>query len=323
MVPPTFVRLDALPLTANGKVDRAALPPPGEAPASLRRPPSTPAEKALAAIWSELLDVAEPGADDSFFELGGDSVLTLQLVGRAAREGIPITASQVFRNRTLAELAAGADDPDTPAAPAGDGPVPVPRDGELPLSFGQERLWFLDQLSGAPVQNIPAALRLRGELDPAALSSALSAGVRRHEALRTAFPDADGVPRQEIAPPSRVPLPVIDLRALPEAAREAEARRRALAAGRRRFDLTRPPLLWAELVRLEDGEHVLTCSVSHVVSDGWSMVVLIREVAALYAARLAGRPSPTMTSRAGTRSRMRRKMSSTTDVRLTARKLEM
>jgi amino acid adenylation domain-containing protein len=170
---------------------------------------------------------------------------------------------------------------------------PVPRAGELPLSFGQQRLWFLDRLAPAsPFYNMPAALRLNGALDVAALSRALSEIVRRHEALRTSFPTVAGRPVQRIAPALALPLPVTDLTGLSADVRAAEVQRLATAEAERPFDLASGPLLRATLLRLTEREHVLLLTMHHIVADGWSIGVFIRELTALYSAFAAGQPSP-------------------------------
>ena len=170
---------------------------------------------------------------------------------------------------------------------------PAARDGDPPLSFAQQRLWFLDQMEpGSPAYNIHRAIRLTGRLEVGALERALNEIARRHESLRATFTVRDGRPLQVIAPPVPLPLPVTDLRALPGDEAEAEARRLAEAEAHRPFDLAQGPLLRADLLRLGDGEHLLLLTMHHIVSDGWSMGVLLRELAALYSAFLAGRPSP-------------------------------
>ena len=180
-----------------------------------------------------------------------------------------------------------------PAAMAPEIPPRPPGLERLPLSFSQERLWFLDRLDpGSAVYNMPAAVELRGALRPAALAAALSAVVRRHEALRTTFAEVGGVPVQRIAPPAETPLPRVDLAALPEEARRSEASRLTLEHAARRFDLARGPLFAAALLRLETDRHRLLLVMHHIVSDGWSVGILIREVATLYGAFVEGRPSP-------------------------------
>ncbi|HYP26493.1 MAG TPA: condensation domain-containing protein, partial [Blastocatellia bacterium] len=165
--------------------------------------------------------------------------------------------------------------------------------GPVPLSFAQQRLWFLDQLSpGNAAYNIPEAIRLSGRLDTKTLEESLSEIVRRHEVLRTSFPTVGGMPVQEIAPPQPVRVPVIDLTALPEAEREARAESLASEEAARPFDLQRGPLLRAALLRLGAESHVLLFTMHHIISDAWSMEVLVREVASLYEAFSRGEPSP-------------------------------
>ena len=170
---------------------------------------------------------------------------------------------------------------------------PVPREGELPLSFAQQRLWFIEQFNpGSSAYNVPFAVRLTGELDAEALRRTLEEVVRRHEILRTIFASAEGRTFQVVAPPGPLPMPVIDLSGLGVEAREAELQRLATAEARRAFDLTRGPLFRVTLLRLGEEGHVVLLSMHHIVSDGWSIGILIREVAALYESFRAGRPSP-------------------------------
>ncbi|RMF36691.1 MAG: non-ribosomal peptide synthetase, partial [Chloroflexi bacterium] len=172
--------------------------------------------------------------------------------------------------------------------------LPRKREGNaLPLSFAQQRLWFLDQLApNTPLYNIPDAIRLRGPLDVAVLERSLNEIVRRHESLRTTFRATDGKPVQVIAPTLKLPLPLVDLSGLPKAAREAEVQRLATEEAQRPFDLSRGPLLRVTLLRLGDEEHVALLTMHHIISDGWSMRVLVQELAALYDAFSHGRPSP-------------------------------
>jgi amino acid adenylation domain-containing protein len=299
MVPAAFVTLAALPLTANGKVDRRALAAlrPQAAAAPGWTPPRTPAEEILAGLWEEVLRARGVGAHDNFFDLGGHSLLATQVVSRLRETfAVELPLRALFEAPTVAGLAARIE----AARAAGSGPAAppiarVPRDGRLPLSFGQLRLWFLDQLEpGSAAYNLPWAVRLEGGLDAAALAAVLSEIARRHEALRTIFhlPEGDDEPAQRILPAAPVPLPLIDLAGLPAAARAAEARRLGRIEARRPFDLAPGPLLRAALLRLAGEEHALLLTLHHIVSDGWSMGVLTREVAALYAAAVAAHPSP-------------------------------
>ncbi|HSF41300.1 MAG TPA: non-ribosomal peptide synthase/polyketide synthase [Thermoanaerobaculia bacterium] len=293
LVPAAFVLLESLPLTPNGKIDRRALPAPGAAAApgaALR----TPAEELAAGILADVLGLDRMGADGNFFELGGHSLLATRAVSRlAAAFAVDLPLRALFEAPTVAELAARIEllrGERTPAPP----PLhPVSREEAPPLSFAQERLWFLDQMEpGSPAYNIPAAVSLRGGLRPEILAAALSEAARRHEALRTTFRAVDGVPCQWIAPPSPVDLPVIDLADLPEEARREEAARLADREARRPFDLFAGPLLRAVLLRLAGREHTALVTVHHIVSDGWSTGVLVHELAVLYEAFAAGSPPP-------------------------------
>ncbi|WP_420127104.1 non-ribosomal peptide synthase/polyketide synthase [Longimicrobium sp.] len=295
MVPSAFVFLDALPLTPNGKVDRKALPAPELASARDRYvAPRTPVEEVLAGIWAEVLRLERVGANDNFFDLGGHSLLATRVVSQV-RElfGVELPLRVLFEAPTVAKLAGRVEEMRRAGAPALPAVVPVERTGALPLSFAQERLWFIDQLEpGSATYNIPAALRLAGALDQRALERALGEIVRRHEALRTVFAQAGGSPVQVIVPFGGFALPVEDLSGLDEADREAAVSRRAGEEAGRGFDLAAGPLFRAALLRLGDEDHVLLLSMHHIVSDGWSMGVLFRELSALYAAYREGRESP-------------------------------
>ncbi|HEV3050105.1 MAG TPA: condensation domain-containing protein, partial [Longimicrobium sp.] len=295
MVPGAFVVLDRLPLTANGKVDRKALPAPELASAQDRYvAPRTPTEEVLAGIWAEVLRLERVGVEESFFELGGHSLLATRVVSRVrAVFGIELPLRALFEGPTVAELAVRVEEMRRAELPVLPPVVPAVRTGALPLSFAQERLWFIDRLEpGSSTYNIPTALRLAGAMDERALERALGEIVQRHEALRTIFPEADGSPVQVIVPFGGFALPVEDLSGLDDADREAAVRRRAGEEAARPFDLSAGPLFRAALLRLSAEEHVLLLSMHHVVSDGWSMGVLFRELSALYAAYREGRESP-------------------------------
>jgi amino acid adenylation domain-containing protein len=295
MVPAAFVRLDRLPLTANGKLDRRALPEP-EAAATESRPaaPRTPTEEILAQIWAEVLRTESVGVDDDFFALGGHSLLATRLLARVQNGlGVVLPLRALFEGPTVAALAARAEETRRAGLPVLPPVVRVDRDRPLPLSFAQERLWFLDRLEGgSAAYNLPAALRLTGALDAAALERSLGEIVRRHEALRTVFREADGGAVQVIVPFAGFALPVEDLSKLGGTAREAEVRRRAREHAARPFDLAEGPLLRAALLRLSREEHVLLLCIHHIVFDGWSSGVLVRELSALYAAYRDGAASP-------------------------------
>ncbi|HEV3049332.1 MAG TPA: amino acid adenylation domain-containing protein, partial [Longimicrobium sp.] len=295
MVPAVFVAMDALPLTANGKLDRKALPAPElAADADRYVAPRTPVEEVLAGIWAEVLRLERVGVEESFFDLGGHSLLATRVVSRIRDVfAIELPLRALFERPTVAELAVRVEEmrrADLPVLPP---LVPTGRTGALPLSFAQERLWFLDQLEpGSATYNIPAALRLAGALDERALERALVEIIRRHEALRTTFTEVDGSPVQVVAPFGRFALPVEDLSGLGEADREAGVRRRAGEEARRGFDLSTGPLFRPALLRLGAEEHVLLLTMHHIVSDGWSLGVLFRELSALYAAYREGGESP-------------------------------
>jgi len=290
MVPTFFVPLAALPLTANGKIDRKALPDPaGLAGEAAAEGPRTATEEALAGIWSALLGVERVGIHDGFFELGGHSLLAARMISRVqAALGVELPLAELFANPTLGELALAVERTRGTAVAA----PPIPRvvrdgrDGDLPLSFAQERLWFLERLAAgtpaghSPAYNVPAFLRLRGPLDVEALRAALTGIARRHETLRTTFPEVGGEPVQRIAPPAPFPLAVADLAGAPDPA--AAARRRAGEEAARPFDLQNGPLARAVLLRLAADDHVLGLTLHHAVTDGWSTEVLLRELTALY-----------------------------------------
>ena len=297
MVPAVFVALPALPLTPNGKVDRRALPEPG-----IDRPevenrfavPWSPAKEVLAGIWCEVLGLETVSSDSDFFELGGHSLLGTQIVSRV-RElfGVEMPLRDLFASPTLAGLARRIEESQGKMATEGERVRAVPRTGELPLSCAQQRLWFLDHLEpDSAAYNIPLALRLGGELRLDLLRRALSEVVRRHEVLRTTFASRDGRSRQVIAPPGEVPLPVIDLSALSGPERQREADRLVAEEAGRPFSLVYGPLLRIRLARFAATDSVLLVTLHHIVSDGWSLPIFVRETAALYEAFAAGLPSP-------------------------------
>ncbi|HEV2150064.1 MAG TPA: amino acid adenylation domain-containing protein [Longimicrobiaceae bacterium] len=295
MVPGAFVPLAALPLTPNGKLDRGRLPSPDQASAG--RPhlaPRTPAEAALAGIWAEVLARDTVGVEANFFELGGHSLLAMRVISRVrAVFGVELPVHAMFEAPTVAELAERVEALRRAEVRLLPLVAPVERDGPVPLSFAQERLWFLDRMQpGSAFYNIPAVRRLGGALDGQALARALGEIVRRHEALRTTFAEAAGVPVQVVAPFAGFTLPVEDLSGQEGPEREAEVRRLAREDAARPFDLAAGPLFRAKLLRLGEEEHVLLLCMHHVVSDGWSMGVLFRELSALYAAYREGRESP-------------------------------
>ncbi|MET8703007.1 amino acid adenylation domain-containing protein [Kitasatospora sp. NPDC004723] len=282
MVPATVTVLDAFPLTAGGKIDRAALPEPRSTPAAAPagRPLRTPAEQLIAAVWADVLGVPEVGADDNFFHLGGDSLTAVRVVGRVFDVFGMISPYTIFDAPTLAEFAAAV------TASAGGERPPLTRAGAVsaPLSPYQRGLWFLDQWNPeAPTYIVPWVFRFAGPVDPELLRRALDGVVARHEALRTTFELADDGPRQLIHPAVEVPFTVTDTEAGRVDALVAEA---ALVP----FDLERGPLLRAHLYRTgATATLLLLCH--HIVWDEGSLPVLEGELAALYEALAAGRPA--------------------------------
>ncbi|QFZ24669.1 non-ribosomal peptide synthase/polyketide synthase [Saccharothrix syringae] len=266
MVPAAFVALDELPLSRNGKVDRRALPDPGPTREHEYVAPRTAAERAVAAIWADVLGVDRVGAHDDFFTLGGDSIISIRVTSRLREEfGVQLSPRALFENPTVSGLATAISGEEVVDA------IPViPRDGVHPQSPAQRRLWFLDRFEPGGTEYVTlAAWRLRGPLDVPALRRALDGLVARHESLRTTF--AEGV--QVVHEPFAVPLAVEDT---PWGAVLREE------AGTP-FDLERGPLLRARLVRDGEDEHVFALAVHHIVTDGWSSGVLLRDLAALYA----------------------------------------
>ncbi len=298
MVPSAFVFLDALPLTPNAKVDRKALPAPdASASEDTYVAPRTPIEEVLAGIWAGLLGVARVGVEDNFFELGGHSLSATQLVSRVrAAFDVELPLRGLFETPTIAGLAATIDrlraettgsvaPPVTPVIRAPDEQGCV----RLPLSFAQQRLWFLDQLEpGSSLYNIPSAVRLIGELDLSALRSALEGLTARHESLRTVFETIDGKPAQVISPVGELKWQLVDLLPAPAEEREEKLAALTLAEARKPFDLSVGPLARVTVVRLSEQEHVLLITMHHIISDGWSTGVVIREFGQLYAAYTSG-----------------------------------
>src|SRR6185369_10137637 len=300
MVPAVFVPLAALPLTANGKVDRQALPAPErQSGGELFVAPRTPVEEVLAGIWATVLRLDRVGADGHFFALGGHSLLAAQVMSRLRGAfGVEMPLRELFEAPRLADLAvrieaarrSGAMPPAPPL-------VAVSRQGPLPLSFAQQRLWLIDQLEpGSPLYNIPVALRVEAPLDGGVLARCLGEVVRRHESLRTVFAGRDGAPEQVILPGVPIGLPLVDLSGLPESRREEQALTLAGEEAGRPFDLVRGPLLRGVLLRLASAggqmDHIIALTLHHITSDAWSAGILVREVAALYTAFAEGRPSP-------------------------------
>jgi amino acid adenylation domain-containing protein len=297
MVPSAFVVLDTLPLTASGKVDRNALPSPEHIEPKLDNEhvtPRTATEVILAGIWSEVLHVKQAGVLDNFFELGGHSLLASQMVSRIGKVfEVEIPIRSLFETPTIAGLAesiekARMSQPGLYLSPI----LPVSRDQKLPLSFAQQRLWFLDQLEpGSAAYVMPFALRLNGNLNVTALEQSLGEIFRRHEALRSIFVYEDDKPLQIIVAADFKMLQ-ITLADIPDEQRQAEALRFASEEACRPFDIHKGPLLRATLIRLYQEEQILLLTMHHIVSDGWSMGIFYRELSVLYESYSKGDPSP-------------------------------
>ena len=300
MVPSAFVPLDRLPLSPSGKLDPRALPSPDAAPAPARAAaparPATATEEILAGCWSEILGRPDVGVNDDFFALGGHSLLASQLVARIRRAyGIEVPLLQIFEAPILSQLAAALDAlrregarPDMPPL------ARAPRGGPLPVSFAQQRFWFLQQVDPASgVYNLAFAFCLDGELALPALRRSLSELLRRHEVLRSTVEVVDGELRQKILEPAPVSVGVVDLSRLrSEAARLSLARRLAAEEVARPFDLAAELPLRACLLRLRHDRHWEVLTIHHVAADGWSMDILFEEAATLYSCCLRGEPSP-------------------------------
>ncbi|MGE2813692.1 amino acid adenylation domain-containing protein [Mycobacterium heidelbergense] len=284
MIPAAVVALDTLPLTPNGKLDTRALPAPIYADIERFLAPATPTEEILAGIYAQVLGLERVGADDSFFDLGGDSLSAMRVI--AAINTVldaGLSVRTLFEAPTVAQLAPCIGEEGGRRKPL----VPVERPASIPLSFAQSRLWFLDQLQGpSPIYNIAAALRLSGALDVEALGAALADLVSRHESLRTLFPAVEGTPQQLVVPVERAEFgwDVVDSTGWP-ANRLDEAISDAV---RYSFDLSTEIPLRARLFRVGDDEHVLVAVVHHIAADGSSITPLVRDLGVAYANRCAG-----------------------------------
>ncbi|HET6850667.1 MAG TPA: amino acid adenylation domain-containing protein, partial [Pyrinomonadaceae bacterium] len=291
MMPSGFMLLDAMPLTATGKVNRRALPAPQNYTSDSSVPPRTPAEELLANIWSTVLGVTSVGVEDNFFDLGGHSLLGTRLVSRikeAFSAELRLRALFEYPNvatlaRHIEELSRGEQIEGAPAL------VAVDRNGPLPLSYAQQRLWFLDQLEpDSPLYNIPVVVRLNGWLDTIALERGFSELVRRHESLRTCFVESDGQPTQIILPPSPFTLAVEDLSTIGADDKQSHLQALLNEEAELPFNLATGPLMRVRLFRLGEEEHVLAVTMHHIISDAWSINVLINELGLLYAAYCSG-----------------------------------
>jgi amino acid adenylation domain-containing protein len=288
MIPSVFIFLDSLPLTSNGKVDRNALPESSRARPVLDSEfiaPRDATEEALTRLWNEILGIDEIGVLDNHFDLGGNSLTAMQVCAHVGKQfGVAPSLQQFFESPTIASLSRAISAASGSAATIRDVRLqPFPRDANLPLSFAQQRLWFLDQWAPREaVYNVCEAHRVKGRLDERVAEESLNEIVRRHEILRTTFSALNDQPFQTIAPELRLKLALIDLRTFPEAERNDQSLTFAREEARRPFDLAHGPLLRVTLVRLAEDEHLLLFALHQIVCDGWSMQVFFREFWTVY-----------------------------------------
>ncbi|MHC0062944.1 non-ribosomal peptide synthase/polyketide synthase [Nostoc sp. UIC 10890] len=296
MVPNAFVTLESLPLTPNGKVDHRALPTPDLHSEALDKyvAPHTPIEEMLAQIWAQVLKVEQVGIHDNFFELGGHSLLATQLVSRIRNIfKVELPLRELFAAPTVTELARSLGQLQQQNLELTSPPIlPRARDAELPLSYAQTRLWFLDQFEpNSALYNIPIALHLVGTLNQVALEQSLEEIIHRHEALRTNFITVDGKPSQIVQTETNWTVSVVDLKHLSTNEQEIASQQLARQHAIQPFDLARLALIRATLLVLSETEHVLLVCMHHIVSDGWSRSVFVQELAALYNAYSQIQPS--------------------------------
>lgn len=298
MIPVAWVKMEKLPLSPNGKVDRRSLPAPEYQRQETHKytAPRTPDEDMIAAICGEVLKIDRVGVEDNFFELGGHSLLATQVISRIRQAfNIDLPVRTLFESPTVASLAASLRS-FRKGGPGSEIPPlrRIPRVQDMPLSFAQQRMWFLDQLEpGSPLYNVAYITRMIGEVNVEALEASLNEIVRRHETLRTTFVSDQGQPAQRIAPQLNVKIALQGVTAhtsLEE--REAEARNLAAAEVQRPFDLSQGPLIRALLIKIAERDHALIMTTHHIISDRWSLGVFSHELATLYEAHLNGMPSP-------------------------------
>jgi amino acid adenylation domain-containing protein len=296
MRPSTYLLLDSLPLTTNGKANRRALPAPDELRPEGEREyvaPSSPSEELVAGIIAEVLQIGRVGALDDFFDLGGHSLSAVQVISRIRRAfQIELSIQALFESPTVAGLVSVIEKIQHGSGGLVPPPIaPAPRSQPLPLSIAQQRLWILDQLEpNNPLYNVPRAIRMVGNLATDALRTALNSVVRRHEVLRTKYRVEGDEPIQVIAPELQVELPLVDLRALAPAERENEVRRIIQEECSKAIDLAKDHIFRCLLLKLSAQEHILFLNLHHIATDGWSNGVLTRDLAAFYGAALEGKP---------------------------------
>ena len=298
MLPSAFVELSRLPRTLNGKIDRKALP--GLELMQAQREigesaPRGPVEEIVAGIWCEVLKLPVIGRTDNFFNLGGHSLLVTHVIMRmrdTLKVEMPIRS--LFEAPTVAEFSELIRKQISEGKQGGLSAIErVSREGELPLAYSQQRMWFYENLARDSASfHIPLGIRFKGDLNYATLEQTFGEIIRRHESLRTVFPAIDDRPLQVIQEPTRFDLPVVNLSAVPAEKRDELAAQLAQHETLRRFDLATGPLLRLALFRISDCDHIVICTMHHIIADGQSFEVMIAEVSQLYTAFSEGRPSP-------------------------------
>ncbi|MGZ6505496.1 MAG: condensation domain-containing protein, partial [Tumebacillaceae bacterium] len=294
MVPAAFVMLERFPLTPNGKVDRRALPLPAWESAAYVAP-RTPLEKTLVDMWGDVLGSKQLGIEDHFLELGGHSLLAIQILARVRDQlQIEVSLKQLFAHPTIAEFAAKIEQDRLDGKLVRVGTIRKrEQTGDAPMSMSQERVWFIHQINDDHLSyNAQAMFHFRGNLRVDVLEQCLTELVRRHEIYRTTFHEVDGQPVQRIHPPFSVHVPIISLTDVPVSEQEAEVQKRVHQEIQRYFDMGQLPLFHFALYKLNETEHVLLHMEQHMIHDGWSYNVFLRELLELYPAFLVGQPSP-------------------------------
>ncbi len=292
MIPSAWVQLKAFPLTPNGKIDRNSLPIPDFASTTTQYlAPRNATEETLAKIWQEILNVPQVGIDDNFFELGGHSLLATQVVSKIRQSlSVELPLRYLFEYPTVAQLANQLENSVAQEIP----PIqPVARDQDLPLSFAQQRLWFLAQLEPESyAYNGSSILELKGELNLEALTASINEIVKRHEVLRTSFTVVDGQPKQKITSELKINLAISPLQKLSPTEQDTEIKQLIQVYTQQVFDLSQAPLFRLNLFRLETNQHLLLLTMHHIISDAWSTGVFIQELSALYTAFVNNQPNP-------------------------------
>ncbi|KAK3805044.1 MAG: syringopeptin synthetase C [Benniella sp.] len=294
MVPAAIVRLDCMPINSNGKLDRKALPAPDNDAFArqIYEEPEGEVETAIAHIWAEVLNVDRVSRRDNFFALGGHSLLAVRLMNRVATLGVQLPLSTIFASPTLLSFAVSVSRCTNKESTTYSIIHPIPRDGDLPLSFSQQRMWVLAQMEGvSETYHIPMAVRLRGDLNRDAWQNALNSLFARHEALRSVFVAIDGQPQVRLLPAdSGMPICWEDLRGLSDV--ESQLEQMSANEATNPFDLARGPLIRVLMVQTDTHEHVFMATLHHIVSDGWSSALFIRELSTLYSAYCDGISDP-------------------------------